>query len=76
MEDFGPAQVARQVPPMAKLLEARDQLSNLLRYMDGKVAAEDQLKKLLSDPQLMTALRDRVAEKADESDAEKPEAEK
>jgi type VI secretion system protein ImpB len=77
MEDFGPAQVARQVPPMAKLLEARDQLANLLRYMDGKVAAEDQLKKLLSDPQLMTALRDRVAEeKGDESDAEKPEAKK
>jgi type VI secretion system protein ImpB len=61
MEDFNPAQVARQVPSLAKLLEAREQLSNLLRYMDGKVAAEDQLKKLLNDPQLMTALRDRAA---------------
>ena len=76
MEDFGPAAVARQVPPMAKLLEAREQLSNLLRYMDGKVAAEDQLKKLLSDPQLMTALRDRASEKGGEPEAEKPEAEK
>jgi type VI secretion system protein ImpB len=28
--------------------------------MDGKVSAEDQLKKLLSDPQLMEALRDRA----------------
>ena len=46
---------------MAKLLEAREQLANLLRYMDGKVAAEDQLKKLLADPQLMTALRDRAS---------------
>ena len=27
-------------------------LPTLLRYMDGKVAAEDQLKKLLADPQL------------------------
>ena len=61
MEDFGPAAVARQVPSMAKLLEAREQLSNLLRYMDGKVAAEDQLKKLLADPQLMMALRDRAS---------------
>lgn len=63
MEDFGPAQVARQVPALAKLLEAREQLSNLLSYMDGKAAASDQLKKLLSDPQLMAALRDRAAER-------------
>jgi type VI secretion system protein ImpB len=60
MEDFSPAKVARQVPAMAKLLEAREQLANLQRYMDGKVSAEDQLKKLLSDPQLMEALRDRA----------------
>ena len=38
MEDFSPAAIARQVPATAKLLEAREQLSNLLRYMDGKVA--------------------------------------
>ena len=35
--------------------------SNLLSYMDGKAAASDQLKALLSDPQLMTALRARTA---------------
>ena len=46
MADFGPAAVARQVPAMAKLLEARQQLANLLRYMDGKVAAEDQLQQV------------------------------
>lgn len=72
MDDFGPAAVARQVPALAKLLEAREQLSNLLRYMDGKVAAEDQIKKLLADPQLMALLRDRMAEqqKSAEDDAE------
>ena len=37
MADFAPAAVARQVPATAKLLEAREQLANLLRYMDGKV---------------------------------------
>ena len=57
MEDFAPAAVARQVPALAKLLEAREQLANLLRYMDGKAAAEDTLKKLLADPQLMAALK-------------------
>ena len=59
MDDFSPAAVARQVPALAQLLQARDQLANLLRYMDGKVAAEDQIKVLLKDPQLMAALSKR-----------------
>jgi len=73
MEDFGPAKVARQIPAMATLLEAREQLANLLRYMDGKVAAEDQLKKLLGDPKLMAALSERAKRDGEEPE---PEAEK
>jgi type VI secretion system protein ImpB len=68
MEDFSPAAIARQVPALAKLLEAREQLSNLTKYMDGKVAATDQLKKLLNDPQLMAAIKAKA-------DAEKPKEE-
>ena len=60
MEDFSPVAVARQIEPMAKLLKAREQLSNLLRYMDGKPQAEANLKKLLSDPGLLAALADRA----------------
>jgi type VI secretion system protein ImpB len=63
MEDMSPAAIARQVPATAKLLQAREQLQNLLRYMDGKAAAEDTLKKLLADPQLMAAMKDKLAEK-------------
>lgn len=63
MDDFSPAAIARQVPATAKLLKAREQLANLLRYMDGKVAAEDTLKKLLADPQLMTMLKDKMADR-------------
>jgi type VI secretion system protein ImpB len=63
MEDLSPTAIARQVPAVAKLLQAREQLSNLLRYMDGKVGAEGTLKKLLADPQLMAAMKDRLAEK-------------
>jgi type VI secretion system protein ImpB len=59
MEDFSPAAIARQVAPLAKLLQARDQLANLQRYMDGKVAAEDQLKALLRDPDLMRLMQER-----------------
>ena len=69
MSDFTPVAVARQVPATAKLLEAREQLANLLRYMDGKVGAEDQLKKLLADPQLMAALRERATSQSTEADS-------
>lgn len=58
--DFEPAAVARQVPALAKLLEAREQLANLMRYMDGKAAAEDTIKKLLADPSLMSALKQKL----------------
>jgi type VI secretion system protein ImpB len=69
MDDFTPAAIARQVPALATLLQAREQLANLLKYMDGKVAAEDQIKKLLADPQLMQALRDRMAEQPEQNEA-------
>ena len=69
MEDFSPAAIARQVPAMAKLLEAREQLSNLLRYMDGKVAAEDTLKKLLADPQLMAAMKQKLDQRPSDDGA-------
>ena len=60
MADFEPAAVGKQIPAVANLLEARTQLSNLLRYMDGKAAAESQIKKLLQDPELMAALREKL----------------
>ena len=63
MEDFAPAAIARQVPATAKLLQAREQLSNLLRYMDGKVGAEETLKKLLADPELMAAMKSKLGDK-------------
>jgi type VI secretion system protein ImpB len=67
MADFEPAAVARQVPALAKLLEARTHLANLMRYMDGKAAAEDSLRKLLADPQLMLALKNRASSKTDDA---------
>src|SRR5262249_1706523 len=68
MADFEPAAVARQVPALAKLLQARQQLTNLMRYMDGKVGAEASLRKLLSDPQLMLALKSRASDSGNESE--------
>ncbi len=59
MEDFNPAQIARQVPALKKLLEAREQLANLQRYMSSKPKAQEHIKKLLDDPELMAALMER-----------------
>ena len=56
MEDFSPAAVARKVPALQKLLEARQQLSNLMTYMDGKTGAENLISRLLQDPDLLQAL--------------------
>ena len=66
IEDFTPAAIARQVPATAKLLQAREQLTNLLRFMDGKVAAEDALKKLLADPDLMSAMKQKLEQRPPE----------
>jgi type VI secretion system protein ImpB len=56
MEDFSPAEVARQVEPLRALLEARTQLANLITYMDGKTGAEDLIRKVLQDPALLKSL--------------------
>jgi type VI secretion system protein ImpB len=56
MDDFSPAAVARKVDALNKLLQARNQLSNLLTYMDGKSGAEELIGKVLKDPTLLQAL--------------------
>jgi len=61
LDDFSPAAVARKVDSLAKLLEARTQLSNLLTYMDGKTGAEELIKKALSDPALLQTLASQPA---------------
>lgn len=70
MADFEPAAIARQVPAVRALLEAREQLANLQRYMDGKVAAEEKLRQLLASPELMQTLKERRQEAIAKAGAE------
>jgi type VI secretion system protein ImpB len=56
MDDFSPAAIAGKVDALKKLLDARQQLSNLVTYMDGKSGAEDLIAKVLSDPALLSTL--------------------
>lgn len=56
MDDFSPANVAKKVDALNKLLDARTQLSNLVTYMDGKGGAEELLAKVMEDPALLASL--------------------
>ena len=56
MDDFSPGAIAKKVESLSKLLEARDQLSNLMTYMDGKSGAESLITKALQDPALLASL--------------------
>ncbi|NBZ88817.1 type VI secretion system contractile sheath small subunit [Stagnihabitans tardus] len=56
MDDFTPGAIAKKVEPLAKLLEARTQLSNLMTYMDGKTGAEELIAKVMQDPSLLKSL--------------------
>jgi type VI secretion system protein ImpB len=56
MDDFSPAAIARKVGALNQLLQARNQLANLVTYMDGRTGAEDLVANLLKDPALLQAL--------------------
>ena len=56
MDDFSPAAIAAKVDGLSKLLEARQQLANLVTYMDGKGGAEELINTVLNDPALLQSL--------------------
>lgn len=56
MDSFEPAEVAKRIPELAALLEARNQLKELLTYMDGKAAAEEVIEALLRNPRWADAV--------------------
>ena len=70
MDDFSPGAVAKKVDSLAKLLEARNQLSNLLTYMDGKSGAEALITKALNDPALLASIAAKPAPTASEGTEE------
>lgn len=66
MDDFSPAAVAEKVEPLNKLLDARQKLSALLTYMDGKSGAESLMARVLESEDLLKSL----AEEANAAAAE------
>lgn len=66
MDDLNPAAVARQVPALRKLLEAREQLANLQRYIAAKPKAQEDVKRMLEDPELLSVLAARLPKDGDD----------
>lgn len=56
MDDFSPAAIAKKVDSLNQLLQARQQLSNLITFMDGKSGAEELIAKVVKDPALLASL--------------------
>lgn len=66
MDDFDPAAIARQVPSLRKLLEAREQLANLQRYIAAKPKAQQDVQRMLSDPALLSVMASRLPTDGDD----------
>lgn len=73
MDDFSPAAVVKKVAGLDKVLEARQQLANLITYMDGKTGAEELIAKLINDPALLQSLAASAKPAAPASEPEKGE---
>ena len=56
IEDFEPEQVARQVEPLAKLIEVRRQLTGLLAKADGNDRLNEKLREIISNTELAEKL--------------------
>lgn len=73
INDFSPDAIVSNVPALKKLLVARQQLNDLLGYIDGKEDAQALLEQVLNDPEMLTALS--AAKEAAEALAAKKAAE-
>lgn len=68
MDDFSPDKIAEKVAPLKELMDARNELTNLMTYMDGKTGAEELISNVMQDPALMKSLTS--APKPDDAEGE------
>lgn len=67
MKDLEPASIAKQVPALNKLLETRQHLAELKQYMNSNPRAQQHVKRLLNDPELLRALGEQVNKPDDDA---------
>src|SRR5262249_54248118 len=73
MEDFEPARVARQIPELAQLLEARDRLANMLSQMELKPKFADALSEIIRETERRKGESDESAQQPSSSQKEGPD---
>jgi type VI secretion system protein ImpB len=56
LDDFSPGSIARQVPALRELLEARQRLAHLVTFMDGKPGTEKLLTEALQKRDVLDTL--------------------
>ncbi|AML50721.1 MULTISPECIES: type VI secretion system contractile sheath small subunit [Falsihalocynthiibacter] len=56
MDEFSPGAIAAKVAPLKALMDARNELSNLMTYMDGKPGAEELIADAMNNPELLKSL--------------------
>ena len=69
-DDFSPAQVAEQVPPLKELLDLRTRLSNLRGSLQGNDALDQALFDAVSKTDELNKLRSEMGTKAEGGEAE------
>ena len=70
LEDFEPDQVAQQVEPLQKLLELREQLSDLRARLQGNAELEDILQEALTDEEKLEQLQDELERMESEGESD------
>ncbi len=68
MDDFHPEQVANQITPVKKLVEARKRLSDLLTRLDGNDKLDELLQDVLSSTESLQKLGEEAGVGAKEDD--------
>ncbi len=67
MDDFHPEQVAKQIDPVRKLVDARGKLSELLSKLDGNDKLDELLQDVISSTDSLEKLGEEAGVKKDES---------
>lgn len=70
LEDFAPDRVARQVEPIGKLLELRNQLADLRGKLQGNDRLEEILQSALSDEEKLKKLKEEMASESGDEGGE------
>ncbi len=60
MDDFGPISIAKQVPKLKKIYDARIKLNDLAVKMEGNDVLQEQLKEIVKDNSLKKTLKNQI----------------